>query len=207
MSSAQRKWDRIYRAKIASGDLTLFEIEANLTLISAARLLPKKGRALDLAAGLGGDSRFLAEQGLTVDAIDISTVAMTWLNNQSLQAGLSIHTRAMDIQSDTLKSNHYDLVHFHHFLDRSMGEAITRSLKPSGLLIASTFLTPEHLTADQRRDLPGPSNPDFRLKDGELLALFPGLDVIRFIETGAEPALDQGVAPYHGMIIARKPSL
>ena len=52
MSSAQAKWDRIYRAKIASGDLTIFEIEANLALISAARLLPKKGRALDLAAGL-----------------------------------------------------------------------------------------------------------------------------------------------------------
>ena len=83
MSSAQGKWDRIYSTKIASGDLTIFEIEANLALTSAARLLPKKGRALDLAAGLGGDSCFLAEQGLTVDAIDISTVAMDWVNNQS----------------------------------------------------------------------------------------------------------------------------
>ena len=206
MSSAQGKWDRIYSTKIASGDLTIFEIEANLALTSAARLLPKKGRALDLAAGLGGDSRFLAEQGLTVDAIDISTVAMDWVNNQSLQATLPIHANAIDIRSDTLKTNHYDLVHFHHFLDRSLVEAISRSLKPGGLLIASTFLTPEHLTSEQRRDLPGPSNPDFQLKDGELLALFPSLDIIQFIETDAEPALDHGVPPYHGMIIARKPN-
>ena len=110
MASAQGKWDRIYKAKIATGDLTIFEIEANLALISAARLLPKKGRALDLAAGLGGDSRFLAERGLTVDAIDISTVAMDWVNNQSLQATLPIHASAIDIRSDTLKTNHYDLV-------------------------------------------------------------------------------------------------
>ena len=207
MSPAQGRWDRIYTAKIAAGNLTIFEIEANLVLISAAGLLPKKGRALDLAAGLGGDSRFLAEQGLTVDAIDISRVAMDWVNIQSLQATLPIHARAIDIQSDTIKTNYYDLVHFHHFLDRSLVEAITRSIKPGGLLIASTFLTPEHLTSEQHRDLPGPRNPDFRLKDGELLALFPSLDVIQFIETRAEPALDHGVAPYHGMIIARKPSL
>jgi tellurite methyltransferase len=205
MSSAQGKWDRIYKAKIASGDLTIFEIEANLALISAARLFPKKGRALDVAAGLGGDSRFLAERGLTVDAIDISTVAMDWVNKQSLHANLPIHASAVDIQSDALKSNHYDLIHFYHFLDRSLGHAITRSLKPGGLLIASTFLTPGNLAPDQRRDLPGPSNPNFRLNAGELLTLFPGLDVVQFIETGAEPALDQGVAPYHGMIIARKP--
>jgi tellurite methyltransferase len=205
MSSAQGKWDRIYKAKIASGDLTIFEIEANLALISAARLFPKKGRALDVAAGLGGDSRFLAERGLTVDAIDISTVAMDWVNKQSLHANLPIHASAVDIQSDALKSNHYDLIHFYHFLDRSLGHAITRSLKPGGLLIASTFLTPGNLAPDQRRDLPGSSNPNFRLNAGELLTLFPGLDVVQFIETGAEPALDQGVAPYHGMIIARKP--
>jgi tellurite methyltransferase len=205
MSSAQRKWDGIYRAKIASADLTIFEIEANQALISAEGLLPKKGHALDLAAGLGGDSRFLAERGLTVDAIDISTVAMDWVNNQSLQAKLPIQANAIDIQGDTLKSNRYDLVHFHHFLDRSLGEAITRSLKPGGLLIASTFLTPKHFTLEQRRDLPGPSSPGFRLKEGELLTLFPSLDIILSIETGAKPALDQGIAPYHGMIIARKP--
>lgn len=205
MSSAQRKWDRIYEARIASDDLTIFEIEANQALISATLVLPKRGRALDLAAGLGGDSRFLAELGLTVDALDISTVAMNWVNKQSLQANLPIRARAVDIQSDALKSNHYDLIHFYHFLDRSLGHAITRSLKPGGMLIASTFLTPGDLAPEQRRDLPGPSNPDFRLNAGELLTLFPGLDVVQFIETGAEPALDQGVAPYHGMIIAKKP--
>ena len=130
MSSAQRKWDRIYEARITSGDLTIFEIEANQALISAAFVLPKRGRALDLAAGLGGDSRFLAELGLTVDALDISTVAMNWVNKQSLQANLPIRARAVDIQSDALKSNYYDLIHFYHFLDRSLGHAITRSLKP-----------------------------------------------------------------------------
>ena len=195
MPSAQSKWDRIYEARIASSNLTIFKIEANPALVNAVRLLPRTGHALDLAAGLGGDSCFLALRGLTVDALDISTVAMTWVNNQSLQATLPIHASAIDIRSDTLKTNHYDLVHFHHFLDRSLVEAISRSLKPGGLLVASTFLTPEHLTSEQRRDLPGPSNPDFRLKDGELLALFPSLDIIRFIETDAEPALDHGVPP------------
>ena len=60
MPSAQSKWDRIYEARIASSNLTIFKIEANPALVNAVRLLPRTGHALDLAAGLGGDSCFLA---------------------------------------------------------------------------------------------------------------------------------------------------
>ena len=205
MPSAQSKWDRIYEARIASSNLTIFKIEANPALVNAVRLLPRTGHALDLAAGLGGDSCFLALRGLTVDALDISTVAMTWVNNQAQRAKLPIHARAINIQSETLKANQYDVVHFHHFLDRSLCKAITQSLRPGGILIASTFLTPERLNGESPHDLPGPKNPNFRLNAGELPALFPSLQVIQFIETEADPNLDQGVAPYHGMIIGKKP--
>ena len=205
MSSAERKWDRIYEARIASSNLTIFEIEANPALVNAVRVLPRTGHALDLAAGLGGDSCFLAQRGLIVDALDISTVAMTWVNNQAQRAKLPINARAIDIQSDTLKANQYDVVHFHHFLDRSLCKAITHSLRPGGILIASTFLTPEHLTTECRHDLPGPNDPNFRLNTGELPTLFANLQVIQFVETEADPRLDLGVAPYHGMIVGKKP--
>ncbi len=39
------------------------------------------GKALDLACGLGRNSLFLAEHGMTVDAVDISDVALDRLEH------------------------------------------------------------------------------------------------------------------------------
>lgn len=56
-------------------------------------------RALDLGAGLGRNSFALIERGFTVDAIDISYVAMRRLRQQAEQQGLSnrIRTQTEDI--------------------------------------------------------------------------------------------------------------
>jgi len=80
--AAAEKWDEIYTARLAHAHLALGDLTPNPFLVLAQSYLPKQGRALDLASGLGGDSLFLAEQGLEVDAWDASSFAMAWLESE-----------------------------------------------------------------------------------------------------------------------------
>lgn len=48
-------------------------------LVRAASLAPRRGRALDLGAGAGRDTRYLLEQGFTVTAVDGEPRAATLL--------------------------------------------------------------------------------------------------------------------------------
>ncbi|MEO2151790.1 MAG: Sua5 family C-terminal domain-containing protein, partial [Thermococcus sp.] len=57
------------------------------------------GLALDLACGLGGNSFFLAEQGLQVDAWDISAVAIEHINTQRSD-GQHINATVIDLSSE-----------------------------------------------------------------------------------------------------------
>jgi tellurite methyltransferase len=51
-------------------------------------LLPSRGRALDLACGLGANALLLAEQGLEVVAWDLSPVAIERLRREAESRGL-----------------------------------------------------------------------------------------------------------------------
>lgn len=49
-------------------------------LVRAASLAPKKGRALDLGAGAGRDTRYLLEQGFQVTAVDADSGSVALLS-------------------------------------------------------------------------------------------------------------------------------
>ncbi|HRF99048.1 MAG TPA: class I SAM-dependent methyltransferase, partial [Aggregatilineales bacterium] len=73
MSAQERaKWDAQYHQK--TGD---YPAPDPLLLMYTPPLIPKqKGRALDVACGVGQNGLWLAEQGYTVDMMDISRVAL-----------------------------------------------------------------------------------------------------------------------------------
>ena len=48
------------------------------SLVRVVSLLPQKGRALDLGAGAGRDTRYLLEQGFQVTAVDRDPHPMHW---------------------------------------------------------------------------------------------------------------------------------
>jgi tellurite methyltransferase len=52
-------------------------------LVRAAALAPRKGRALDLGAGAGRDTRYLLEQGFQVTAVDADPRAVALLSELS----------------------------------------------------------------------------------------------------------------------------
>ena len=78
MSSAQAKWDRIYRAKIASGDLTIFEIEANLASQEQALVQSENATRLSLIS---------LAQSLLITDYENFDIADVNLNSQPCKAG------------------------------------------------------------------------------------------------------------------------
>ena len=128
-----------------------------------AELAP--GRALDVGAGEGADAIWLAERGWTVDALDISGVALQRGRAEATARGADIATRIdwlhADVLSDELPAGPYDLVslQFMHFskADRtSLFQRCIAAVAPGGTLqVVAHHPHDLHTTAHR------PKMPDF----------------------------------------------
>jgi cyclopropane fatty-acyl-phospholipid synthase-like methyltransferase len=116
--------------------------------------------ALDIACGNGRHSRYLASLGFKVDALDISSVAI-----EHLQGLTNINAIEVDFDTYTLSKEKYDLIVCTYFLERKLFPQMIAALKPNGIILMETFL---HDEGNERT----PSNPAFRLNEGELEAYF-----------------------------------
>ncbi|MCY0866033.1 MAG: class I SAM-dependent methyltransferase [Aquificaceae bacterium] len=137
--------------------------------------LAKVGRALELACGTGENALFLASKGFLVDAIDISCTAIEMAKQEAEARGLKVNFICADLDDYELLENTYDLVINFYYLNRNLCPKIIKALKIGGLLIFETY-NYKHLCV--REDF----NPEYLLKEGELLELFKGLEVIYYRE-------------------------
>lgn len=123
------------------------------------------GRVLDLACGGGRHARLMARLGHAVLAVDRDTVAL------AAASGPGIDTLAFDLEQPTA-ADHPDWpllpggftgIVVGNYLHRALMLPLLDSLAPGGILIYETF-------AAGNGQFGKPSNPDFLLKPGELLA-------------------------------------
>ncbi|EYR62352.1 methyltransferase [Actinotalea ferrariae CF5-4] len=100
-----RTWDERYRAA------DLWGSEPNVFVREAVVDLPP-GRALDVAAGDGRHTLWLARLGWDVDAVDFSTVAMQRGADLAREQGVASRTRwhVADVLADPLPPGPVDLV-------------------------------------------------------------------------------------------------
>ena len=171
MSKQQQKWDARY------ADVDYRELRLCRALSENVHLTPERGRALDLASGLGANALFLAELGLDTTAWDLSPQAISHLAKEADQRGLSIDAEARDIVESPPTENSFDLIVVAHFLERALCPMIERALSPGGLLFYQTW-TQEKISDE------GPTNPDFLLREGELLTFFPNLIIRAYRDDG-----------------------
>jgi SAM-dependent methyltransferase len=166
----REKWDARYGAR----DLA-HSLEPSEFLSSNVNLLPRGGRALDLASGEGRNSLYLAGLGFHVVALDISTRALEKCLSAARAGGLKLDAVAGDLSNFVMPEGMFDVVVVFNYLRRSLAPSIIRSLGQGGVLVYETF------TKDHLRWKPG-FNPEFLLERGELAGLFPGLRVIKYRE-------------------------
>jgi len=167
ISAIKAKWDSIYQK-------TDFSIVADV-LVENSFLLPKTGCALDLASGLGANALFLAEQGLSVHAWDISLVALNKLACNAAKKGLEVAIKQVFIEPGAVPENTFDVIVLSRFLDRSLCNAIMEGLKPDGLVFYQTYVREKIASS-------GPKSPDFLLARNELLTLFQPLKLVAYRE-------------------------
>jgi SAM-dependent methyltransferase len=118
-------------------------------LAEVASLTP--GRALDVGCGEGADAIWLARNGWTVTATDISEVAVTRAREAAELAGAVVEWVRGDALQTAFPAGSFDLVSMQYpALPKAAGEAAVRALldtvRPGGLLLAVYHdLDDEHL--------------------------------------------------------------
>jgi len=178
--SPLKKWNEAYENADISSAKPAQILSENVHLLPST--LPQDSNALDLACGRAGNAIFLAKQGFTVDAVDISPNVLESLGSFVKQKSLSISCECRDIETKGLSDKKYDVIVVSYFLNHELFPQIINALKPNGLLFYETW-------SQEKVDNSGPSNPAFRLQAGELLNLSQTLRPLFYREEG-----DQGDA-------------
>ena len=185
----QEKWDRHYQK--------IDRMPAMRVVAENLHLLPASGRGLELACGLAANAFLVAEQGIAMEAWDISPVAIDKVNANARKRGLAVTGKACDVMAEPPTPESYDLVVVTHFLERAMTAMIIDALKPGGLLFYQTY------TRTKVSD-GGPDRDEWRLADGELLTMFTPLQVLVYREEGRQGDLSRGFRN-EALLVARKP--
>jgi len=128
----------------------LFGTEPNAWLREHRQLLAPGQRVLSVADGEGRNSVWLAQQGLSVDAFDISPVGVAKARALAAERGVAVDFVVADVDGFAWPTAAYDAVAaiFVQFADPPLRERlfarIGTSLKPGGLLLLQGY-TPRQL--------------------------------------------------------------
>ncbi|MFW6004953.1 MAG: methyltransferase domain-containing protein [Desulfonatronovibrionaceae bacterium] len=167
----------------------------NMDLVLA---LTGPGRVLDLACGSGVHGLVLAEKGVEVHFFDKDEKRLETILLAKKKQRLNISVRQTDLENgraDILPEDLFRAVMVFRYLHRPLMPQIKQSVRPGGVVIYETF------TFEQAR-LGKPSNPDFLLKDNELLDWFRDWQVLKHYQGRLEHP-----ERYMAGILARKKNL
>ena len=137
-------------------------------LLRWVHLIAPRGSVLDVAAGTGRHTTWLAERGHRVTAVDRDAGAMGLLADRA-------EVVVADLESDPwpLAGRAFDTVVVTNYLWRPLFGPLAAALAPGGVLFYETF-------AIGNESVGRPARREFLLGPGELLAAFPGLRIVAF---------------------------
>lgn len=157
----------------------------------------KPGRVLCLAAGAGRNAVYLAEQGWTVTAVDISPAGLAWCRRLAEERGVEVETIAADLLSFDAGVERWDLVTNLYFHEPALFPSVRAALKSGGHFLFQTY------AKAQARLGWGPSNPGHLVDPQELRQSFADWDLLQFGE--AENEVESGRREAVVELLARKP--
>lgn len=156
------------------------------------------GTVLDVACGSGRHTTFFADKGLSVTALD---------RDLSRLGDLRDHPNVTAVEADLESAtpwrpapDSWDTIVVTNYLWRPLLPLLVTALRPDGVLIYETFATGNEA-------LGKPSNPDFLLQPGELLAAVQDRLIVIAYEHGEvatpQPAVIQRICAVRGDTRAR----
>ncbi len=166
-----------------------------------AHLVPRGARLLDVAAGRGRHARLFATRGAHVVAVDRDADALA-----ALRGIADIDVLVADLEAGPwpFAGKAFDAIVVTNYLHRPLFTPIIDALAADGVLLYETF-------AVGNEALGRPTNPDFLLRENELLDVARGrLTIVAFeqgrVGDGERPAIVQRLAAT-GVRRAARPSL
>jgi SAM-dependent methyltransferase len=190
---AERYWDERYQRKEATAERGPASF-----LVEHRHLLPRRGRALEVAMGTGRNALYLASLGYEMTGIDVSGVAVKRCRQEAARRGLHVEAVQADLESFELPQAAYDVVINLYYLQRDLAPQLEGALRPGGVLVFESF------TTEQRQFDWGPQNDEFLLRPGELREMFPGLEVLAYREGLVEG--DRGMKAVAGLVARKRES-
>lgn len=187
----------------------LFGTEPNAWLHDHAGLWQAGERVLSVADGEGRNSVWLAQQGLTVDAFDISEVGVRKARDFARVTGVKVNFAVSDITTLQWPVSIYDgvVAIFIQFAEPAQRQRIFRGmvqcLKPGGRVVLQGY-TPKQL--DYRTG--GPPFASHMYSEGLLRDAFADLEILELREYETELAEGTGHKGRSALIgmVARKPN-
>ncbi|WP_316570408.1 class I SAM-dependent methyltransferase [Neobacillus sp. YIM B06451] len=139
-------WDVFYSDR--SRNIPFFEDLPDENLVHYINNdLIKPGTVLELGCGPGRNALFLAANGFSVDAVDLSDEAITWAKERASKQNLTVNFVKENIFEMKIDKNSYDLVYdsgcFHHIAPHrrlSYLELLKKALKPGGMFALTCFV-------------------------------------------------------------------
>lgn len=173
---SQDKWNRKYMDKLTNQTSP----EPNKRLLEMALYL-NGGTAIDFASGLGSNSFFLADLGYDMTAIDISDVAINYVQEEAANRGFNITAKVADLTKERtdLTSCRYDLAVMTYYLERSLFPLVKQVIKDDGYL----FFEPYY---KQKTSGNEHISNQYKLESNELLKEFRGWKILFFEENEQE---------------------
>jgi 2-polyprenyl-3-methyl-5-hydroxy-6-metoxy-1,4-benzoquinol methylase len=157
----------------------LFSDRPSELLVTQRALLSPGMRALAIADGEGRNGVWLAEQGLIVDAVDLSATALTRARARAAEHGVSLTTTCADILEWAWTDAAYDVIvdiflHLPRAERQGLHHRIRSALRPGGLMFLEGF------HRDQlEMESGGPRDPDQLYTLEELREDFEGLEILQ----------------------------
>lgn len=196
-----------WNARFAT-DAYIFGTEPNVFLARQEALIRPGMRALAVADGEGRNGVWLAEQGASVHAIDVSPLALDKARKLAVSRGVTLETEEVDVLNWAWPEAAYDLVAaiFIQFAPppgrERIIEGIRRTLKPGGVLILQGY-TPKQIEYGTG----GPPSAANMYTSALLREWFGDWDILHLAEH--ESFISEGTH-HHGMsalidLVARKP--
>ena len=162
-------------------------------------LIPDAGVVLDLACGSGRHSALIADMGHPVLAVDQDVTAIESLRHSLIQS------KKVDLEGERwpLSGSEFSAIIVTNYLYRPYLDQLPKMLQKEGVLIYETF-------AQGNGDFGKPSNPNFLLNSGELLAfaMRHGLKIVAYEDIYVDepkPAMVQRLCAVKGELKQRIP--
>ena len=134
--SDRLKWDQRYSQFTGIGQ------KPASWLFDVSDAIPYIGRALDIAAGNGRLSLWLAKRGLDVLAVDISSVGLELARQTAEAKGHMIETLSLDLETQSLPEGPFDVITCFHYWQRDIFPIIRDRLRPEGVFVAEVATVP-----------------------------------------------------------------